>query len=382
MEPFKNLLNAEVVSQTAHHLQRVSPRFDLVVFKKLALQGLDELEFKDRAVHIYKALHASLPDDFNEAVDILQTSLKPVAVPLIHHDPDKELGALRTDDSGVAGWVLWSYGEYVARHGLQHPHRALAALHAFTQRFTAEFAIRPFIVAHPELVFTTLHQWVRDPSAHVRRLASEGSRPRLPWGLRLQDLVRDPSPSLPLLLHLQDDPSEYVRRSVANHLNDIAKDHPDILVSWLAQHLPDAPPARVKLLRHACRSLIKSGHPGVMAAWGLGQAFQGQVTLSITRKRIAMGDSLNLDVRLRSTGDSPQTLELDYRVHHVKANGERSPKTFKGKRFTLNPGEELLWRKAHSFKPVSTRRYYPGLHAVDIQINGRLHGEQAFTLTD
>lgn len=380
MEPFKNLLNADVVSQTGHHLQRVSPRFDFASFKKQAIQGLDELEFKDRAVHIYKALHASLPDDFDEAVEILLASLKPVAAPLAHHDPDKELGALKTDGSGVAGWVLWSYGEYVARHGQQHPQRALAALHAFTQRFTSEFAIRPFIVEHPELVFATLHQWARDPSAHVRRLASEGSRPRLPWGLRLQALVRDPSPSLPLLLHLQDDPSEYVRRSVANHLNDIAKDHPDILVNWLEQHLPDAPPARIKLLRHASRSLIKSGHPGVMSAWGLGEAFQGEITLSIKPKRVAVGGNLALEVHLKATGPQAQTLELDYRVHHLKANGETSPKTFKGKRLTLQPGEALVWRKVHSFKPVSTRRYYPGPHAVDIQINGQLQAHADFTL--
>ena len=380
MEPFKNLLNADVVSQTGHHLQRVSPRFDLATFKQRAIQGLDELEFKDRAVHIYKALHASLPHEFDEAVTILEASLKPVAAPLAHHDPDKELGTLKTDDSGVAGWVLWAYGEYVARHGLQHPRRALAALHALTQRFTAEFAVRPFIVEHPELLFTTLHQWAKDPSAHVRRLASEGSRPRLPWGLRLQALGRDPSPCLPLLLQLQDDPSEYVRRSVANHLNDIAKDHPDLLVNWLEQHLPDAPSARVKLLRHASRSLIKSGHPGVMSAWGLGEAFQGAVRLSIKPKRVAMGGNLTLEVHLKASRSQTQTLELDYRVHHLKSNGETSPKTFKGKRLTLQAGEELVWRKVHSFKPVSTRRYYPGPHAVDIQINGQLQAHADFTL--
>ncbi|HEX5356916.1 MAG TPA: DNA alkylation repair protein [Aquabacterium sp.] len=380
MEPFKNLLNAEVVSQTGHHLQRISPLFDRAAFEQGAKQGLDELEFKDRAVHICKALHASLPNRFDQAADILQASLKPVASPQAHHDPDKELGTLKTDDTGVAGWVLWAYGEYVARHGLQHPERALQTLHALTQRFTAEFAIRPFIVEHPALTFATLHQWAHDPSAHVRRLVSEGSRPRLPWGLRLQALVRDPSPTLPLLLQLQDDPSEYVRRSVANHLNDIAKDHPDVLVRWLEQHLPDAPSHRVKLLRHACRSLIKQAHPGVMSAWGLGEAFKGRVTVSLGQDSIAVGDSLTLEVRLKAAGKTPQTLELDYRIHHLKANGETSPKTFKGKRLTLQPGEELVWRKAHSFKPVSTRRYHPGRHAVDIQINGQLHGQASFTL--
>ena len=131
------------------------------------------------------------------------------------------------------------------------------------------------IVAHPERVYATLQRWTTDPSAHVRRLVSEGSRPRLPWGLQLKSLIADPSPTLPLLRALQDDDSEYVRRSVANHLNDIAKDHPDLVVQWLAEHLPGAPAARRRLLKHASRTLIKQGHPQAMKAWGLGQALRG-----------------------------------------------------------------------------------------------------------
>jgi 3-methyladenine DNA glycosylase AlkC len=312
---------------------------------------------------------------------VLEASLRPVPTPTHGHDPDKDLGALRTDDSGVAGFALWAYGEYVARHGQAHPDRGLQALHAFTQRFTAEFAIRPFIVHHPERSFATLARWVDDPSAHVRRLVSEGSRPRLPWGLRLQALVADPSPTLPLLRALQDDPSAYVRRSVANHLNDIGKDHPDLVVDWVSAHLPDADGARRKLLRHACRSLIKQGHAPTLKAWGLGRAFDGRVDLALGAPRVAIGGALPIAVTLTSAGQQAQTLELDYRVHHLKANGEASPKTFKGRRIVLAPGESLCWNKLHSFRPVTTRRLYPGPHVIDIQVNGQCVAEASFELT-
>jgi 3-methyladenine DNA glycosylase AlkC len=381
-EAFKNLINAKVVREVGHHLARVWPEFDQAQFERLAITGLTELEFKARAQHLATALHHTLPRPFPKAASVLQASLKKVPKPRRDHDPDKELGQLSTDETGLAGWALWAFGEYVARHGMDHPEQALQALHAITQRFTAEFAIRPFIVQHPALALATLGKWAKDPSAHVRRLVSEGSRPRLPWGLRLQALVQDPSPTLPLLLKLQDDPSEYVRRSVANHLNDIAKDHPDLLSDWLDTHLPEASAERRKLLRHASRSLIKSAHPGVMNAWGLGEPFKGRITFKLGAKKVAVGDTLPIHVTLESHSDQPQTLELDYRVHHVKANGETSPKTFKGKRITLAPGEQLVWLKQHPLKPVSTRRYYPGKHSLEIQLNGQLQGQASFDLTE
>jgi 3-methyladenine DNA glycosylase AlkC len=380
-EAFKNLINATVVREVGHHLHRVWPAFQRQHFESLALKGLDELAFKARAVHLSHALDATLPDDFDQAAGMLEASLKVIPSPRFEDDPDKALGSLSTDASGLGGWALWSLGDWVSRHGLAHPERALQTLHALTQRFTAEFAIRPFIVAHPDLVFRTLAQWQHDPSAHVRRLVSEGSRPRLPWGLRLQALVTDPTPTLPLLRTLQDDPSAYVRRSVANHLNDIAKDHPDQVVHWLHAHLPQASPHRRQLLRHACRSLIKSAHPGVMAAWGLGQTFEGQVKVSLNDSTVTLGQSLTIEVVLQSRSRHTQTLELDYRVHYLKAHGDTAPKTFKGKRLTLAPGECLIWRKVHAFKPISTRRHYPGPHALDVQVNGAVHGHTRFELT-
>jgi 3-methyladenine DNA glycosylase AlkC len=373
-EAFKHLIGPAVVKQVAHHLQRVSPTFNAKRFEQLALDGLEGLEFKARAHHLSLALQTTLPERFEEAADILQASLKAVPRPRFEHDPDEDLGTLGTDDTGLGGWALWAFGDFVAQRGMANPERSLRALHAITQRFTAEFAIRPFIVQHPDLVFRTLGGWVNDPSAHVRRLVSEGSRPRLPWGLRLQTLVKDPSPTLPLLHALQDDPSEYVRRSVANHLNDIAKDHPDVVANWLAKHLPEAPLPRQRLLRHASRSLIKTGHPGVMQAWGLGQGLLGTARLLASSTSVRIGEKVMLHIELTAQAGhaSDQRLEVDYLVHHIKANGSTSPKAFKGKRVVLPSHGRVSWDKSHSFVPVSTRSYFPGEHRIELQVNGQV----------
>ena len=256
-EPFKLLIHAGTVVAMGRHLRRAWPAFDAVRFETLAGAGLDALELKARAMQLADALEATLPADFALAADVIEASLAP---PLPLDDRGEPAGLAEADSSaGLSGWALWSLGEVVARRGLNDVPRALRCLHALTQRFTAEFAIRPFIARHPQPTLDTLARWVHDPSAHVRRLVSEGSRPRLPWGLRLQALVQDPTPTLPLLRALQDDPSTYVRRSVANHLNDIAKDHPALVADWLATHLPGAGAERTALLRHASRGLVKAG---------------------------------------------------------------------------------------------------------------------------
>ncbi len=375
-EPFKNLIHAGTVDAAARHLQRHDAGFDAARFRRLASQGLEALEFKARAQHLATALEATLPADFAAACDLIEAALAPVR-------GDEELGELHdrgNDDSGLAGWVVWPLTEFVARRGLGEPERALAALHALTQRFSAEWAIRPFIERHPALAFETLAHWARDPSAHVRRLASEGSRPRLPWGLQLKGLIADPSPTLPLLEALQDDPSEYVRRSVANHLNDIAKDHPGLVADWLERHLPDAPAPRRALLRHASRTLIKRGDARVLKAWGLGRPFAGEARLRVTPRRIALGEAVTLALTLHSGAKRAQTLVVDYAVHHVKANGTVSPKVFKGWNLSLAPGEAITLTKRHAVKPITTRSYHAGRHAVDVRINGVVCAEAFFEL--
>lgn len=379
MEPFKNLINTGTVARAGQHLQRVWPGFERQRFERHAAHGLDALEFKARAMQLADALQATLPANFADAADVLEASLAP-PIPLDAKGEPAGLSDAQSE-TGLSGWVVWSMGEFVVRQGMGDVPRALQCLHALTQRFSAEFAIRPFIQQHPGLALDTLHRWVDDPSAHVRRLVSEGSRPRLPWGLRLQALVADPAPTLPLLRALQDDASAYVRRSVANHLNDIAKDHPDLVAGWVREHLVDANAPRHALLRHASRSLVKQGHAPTLAAWGLGQGLQGQASLALSAQRVKVGGEIALDVTLQSSGRAPQALVVDYVVHHVRANGSASPKVFKGWKLTLAPNEQRTLAKRHSLRPVTTRTLYPGTHRVELSVNGQVLASAGFELT-
>lgn len=372
-DALKHLINAGTVRDTARHLRRAWPDFDARRFEAQALDGLEALEFKARARHLADALAQTLPAEFARAAAAIEAALAPAA-------DTEDLGAIRGGDRGLAGWAVWPLTEYIARHGLDEPVRALAALRELTQRFTAEFAIRPFIERHPELAYATLAAWARDPNLHVRRLASEGSRPRLPWGLQLKALIADPAPSLPLLAALQDDDSEYVRRSVANHLNDIARDHPAVFAAWLETHLPGASAARRALLKHASRTLIKRGNPRVLKAWGLGKRFQGEASLALSRKRIALGDSLELAIDLASSASRAQPLVIDYAVHHVKANGSTAAKVFKGWTLTLPARGSVALRKKHAMRPITTRVYYAGRHEVDLRINGAIVARAFFDL--
>jgi len=377
-EPFKNLIDAAAVQAIAHHVQRAWPGFDQNGFSQQALAGLDALALKARVLQLARALVAHLPADVDRACGILEASLGPAGAADSHGD---DLSGLRTSAAGLAGWPVWPLTEAVALLAVwPAPERGLLALQAMTQRLTAEFAIRPFFIHHPQTSLRTVGGWLGHPSAHVRRLVSEGSRPRLPWGLRLQALVADPSPTLPWLQQLQDDPSAYVRRSVANHLNDIAKDHPALVADWLAQHLRGASAERTALLRHASRGLVKAGDAAVLAAWGLGLAWQGRVALALSPAALAVGDVLALQLHLHSTAATPQRLAIDYAVHHVKAGGHTTPKVFKGWVLTLAPGEVRQLVKRHSLKAVTTRRYHPGAHRVDVRINGQVLAEAGFML--
>jgi len=372
----KHRLHTGSIAAAAHHLKLHECRFDSARFTQLASDGLEALELKARAMQIAAALDATLPADFDAACQMVERALAPAVSPDASSSGD-------ASSAGLAGWIVWPLGDWVTRRVAANPanlDRGLQALHALTQRFTAEFAIRPLLRDHQAAVFATLQRWVDDPNEHVRRLCSEGSRPRLPWGLRLQALVRDPSPSLPLLGRLQDDPSAYVRRSVANHLNDIAKDHPALIADWLGSHLPGAPAERRALLRHASRSLIKSADVRVLAAWGQGQALVGDAALAISPARITLGGAVQLSVTLRSTAAERQTLLVDYLVHHVKADGRTSAKVFKGWQRELGAGETLQLQRSHALKRITTRHYYPGLHKVELQVNGTVVAEASFEL--
>jgi 3-methyladenine DNA glycosylase AlkC len=265
---------------------------------------------------------------------------------------------------------------YIASHGLRHLPEALQAQHALTQRFTAEFSLRPFLQQHTQATLAHLALWAGDDNAHVRRAASEATRPRLPWAARLPDFVRDPTPALPLLARLRDDPSAYVRRSVANHLNDIGKDHPDLLTGLARQWLDDAPvPAtRQSLLRHALRTAIKRGDAQALTLFGHGQVSPLQIhSTSISPSTVRIGDSVTVRCQLHNPSAQAARALADWRVFYVKANGTLSPKVFKGTTVQVEAHSSVAIEKNLSLRQMSTRTHHPGRHKVEIALNGHAH---------
>lgn len=201
--------------------------------------------------------------------------------------------------------------------------------------------------------------WTQSKNAHVRRLASEGCRPLLPWGLRLHQFAKDPAPVLPILEALKDDPTEYVRRSVANNINDIAKNQPELVAQIAVKWLKGANKNRERLVRHACRTLIKKGHKPTLEALGYGDINASFSAFQLRTSDIKLGESLDLSFQIESNGDKPQPIILDYAIHFKMANGSLSPKVFKLKTGTLGAGEKMVIEKSHKIKQITTRTFYP-----------------------
>jgi len=363
----KDGLGDEAVERIAESLARTISGFPKKKFTTDVMSGLEALELKERVWHVIGVLNKYLPDDFTETAKIL-IQLK---ANWISSEPGDPLG----------GFAAWPIIDYVGEHGLGLPEKALAVLKELTPLFSAEFAIRPFITEHFDLTFQTLDGWCNDPDEHVRRLVSEGTRPRLPWGSRLPQFINDPSPLFPLLEKLKNDPSEYVRRSVANNLNDISKDHPDTVIALCRRWKTPPSPKREWIIRHATRTLVKAGLPDVFGLLGYTENpkldFQ---SLEVSPEEIKLGEAVTFEIKLQSTNSEPQSIVIDYAVHHMKANGSSSPKVFKLQTLKVAPGEMVELTKRHAIKPITTRKYYPGEHAIEILINGKTFGQVDFIL--
>jgi 3-methyladenine DNA glycosylase AlkC len=248
----------------------------------------------------------------------------------------------------------------------------MQAQHALTQRFTAEFSIRPFLQKHTEATLERLMDWTRDPNEHVRRLVSEGTRPRLPWASRLPAFQRDPTPVLALMECLKDDPALYVRRSVANNLNDIGKDHPGVLANTASAWLTGATPERQWVVQHALRSAVKRGETGALAALGFGaeaDVLIGQP--SIAPHRAVIGGKVAVSFEVTNNTAKPQRVLVDFAVHYIKSNGASRAKVFKLQALDLAPCATQRVGKQISLAEMTTRKHYPGLHRVDVILNGR-----------
>jgi len=257
----------------------------------------------------------------------------------------------------------------------------MRAQYELTKRFTAEFSMRAFLERHPKETLRRLAEWARDPNVHVRRLVSEGTRPRLPWAPRLRSFQKDPAPVLELLELLKDDPEEYVRRSVANNLNDIAKDHPDVVVEVANRWWLSASAARKKLIRHALRTLVKAGDPGALEVLGYGPDSPVKVqSVRCEPGVVEIGGKIRIEVELLNPVDREARALVDLRVHFVKKSGTTSQKVFKGAELALQPGQAAAVRKTISVAQHSTRKHYPGRHRVEVLLNGVAHPGAAFDI--
>ncbi len=371
-EPFKNNIHPELIESMSVQFARHFPGFERERFVSIACDQIEQRELKDRCMQIVVAMEATLPEDFEVAARGIGASLGP---PL-----DAEVNGGEVE--GITGWAVMALQEYVGRNGLDHLEVSLDLLKAMTSRLTSEFGIRPFLDAFPLQTLRILQRWVKDPSPHVRRLVSEGARPRLPWGLQLKRFIADPSPMLPFLESLKDDPSEYVRRSVANHLNDIAKDHPELVCRIAERWWVDADIQRQRLIRHALRTLVKKGNARALAVLGFHPAKIEMTAIRVEPNPVSMGQKLRFETTIQSIAAVSQRLVIDYAIHYVKANGERRAKVFKGTTCELEPGGVVSFQRSHSFAPVTTRTYYSGEHLLEILVNGKSEGCQSFALIE
>ena len=372
MEPFKNLFNTQLIHKMSDHIGTQWAEFDKRKFNAAAGRHLDDLELKARSNQITQALVKHLPDDFECSAEILHNSLG--------QELGDDLSTSNADGSGLAGWAIMPLADYVALQGQQHFDVSMGLLKEMTKRFSSEFAIRHFILANPKKTLQQMKAWTKDANPHVRRLVSEGSRPRLPWGIQLTPFIDDPSPLFTLLEALKDDESEYVRRSVANNLNDIAKDHPDVVSNLAKDWLEDATPQRKKLVKHACRTLIKQGHQKTLRSFGYKKPKFQHTEIKLNTPKVTLGEHLGFTLTLSSKGRSAQPLLIDYVIHHRKANGSLSPKVFKWTTKELLAGSSLTLTRKHPMKKITTRTYYPGEHKLEVLVNGYSMGEVDFKL--
>ena len=257
----------------------------------------------------------------------------------------------------------------------------LALTAALTPRLTCEFALRIFLNADLDATLAAALEWTRSADEHVRRLASEGTRPLLPWAAQVPVLRADPGATRPILDALRRDGSPTVRRSVANHVNDISRLDPDLAVTTAERWLADPDAHTATLVRHALRSLIKRGDQRALAAMGFGSA-EGLTVDGphIAAERVAIGEALTFDATLRNDSGEPVRVAVDYLIHFQKANGTLAPKVFKLTTATLAPGESVVLKRSHSLRPITTRRYHEGAHALEIQVNGVRLGAVPFEL--
>lgn len=357
-EELRAIFDHGFIDDLSKKVKDAYPSFQNEKFTEMVYAGdWNELSLKQRVRRISECFHATLGVEYKAVIDIL----KEVA-------PNYQ--------GNLSGII---FPDYVEVYGLHDWETSIEALEYFTQFSSSEFAVRPFVVLSESKMMEQFLIWSKHPNEHVRRLASEGSRPRLPWGMALKSLKKDPSLILPILENLKEDPSLYVRKSVANNLNDISKDHPDITLA-LAKRWYGNKEITDWIVKKALRTLLKKGNVEALELFGLGRLEHIKASNLEVTESVSIGDSCFFTFTLESTDGAPRKLRVEYVIDFVKANGKHSPKQFQISESTILPGETRHYTKVHSFKDLSTRKHYQGVHFVSIVVNGEVKIKRAFNV--
>lgn len=354
-ELLKDHISPAVIQQIAKHCQQHYPAFAVAEFTDSVITtDFAELALTERVQKVATKLGQYLPPEFASACAILY----PVS----------------SQFSGLVGFI---FPDFVRQFGLKHLETSLAALGHFTQFSTSEFAIRPFLESYPARTLEQLMSWAGSDNVHLRRLASEGCRPRLPWGKALPAFKRDPRPILPILAKLTADPEDYVRRSVANNLNDISKDHPELALD-LAASWAGTSAAADWIVKHAMRGLLKQRHPRALALFGY-RPLAVTAELMLANEQIAFGDKLEFSATLQIPADSGK-IRVEYAIDFASAKGQLRHKVFQWLERSFT---DLEWQgsRSYSFIDLTTRKHYGGLHKIHLIVNGQIMCSRDFVLT-
>lgn len=364
MEPLKKAYNKEFFNQFLKALKTVKPNMDETAFIKATFTKDWELyELKQRMRHIAKVLHQFLNADFKIAIEEIKQLI------------------FALQQQGTSGNYTYMFiPDYVEVYGQEYIEESILSFETITPFASCEFAIRPFIVKNEKYVLAKLKEWCFHENHHIRRLASEGCRPRLPWAMALPKFKENPKPIIPLLTFLLNDESEYVRKSVANNLNDISKDHPDQLIAFTTEHIGQTTHTDW-ILKHANRNLLKQAEPDVMKLFGYGNTAQIDIQhFTLQQKQINLGDDLFFEFSLANNHSKELLIRLEYAIYYLKQNGTLSKKVFKISEKSYAPFSVTQANRKQHFKPISTRKYHFGIHKIAIIANGKEFDLSEFTL--
>ena len=352
------MFNKKFYERLSRELTKVHPAFRAPQFLQEVTEGLEPLSLNERLRKTSVVLKNYLPPDYKTALSIL----------------------FAVAPNMPGGYTSLVFPDYVGLYGKDHFDLSMKALRYFTSFGSSEFAIREFIKHDLKKTIGVMKQWAKDKDPHVRRLASEGSRPRLPWSFKLDDVIRHPELTEAILDELKEDPELYVRKSVANHLNDISKDNPtymlQVVTAWDKTN-----PATAWIVKHASRSLIKKGHAGSLAVFDFEKNVKVEVeNFKLRPSKLKLGEKLFFSFDLVSKKTNDQKLVVDYVIHYRKKSADLAPKVFKLKELTLKPKQRVSFSKSQVFKDFTTRTHTAGTHVVEIQVNGKILHRAEFYL--